>query len=116
MIRNFHPVPCLRQCTYLYLKYMTESFCLIESICDSYSNVRKNKSKLPFLSLCFCRPITRIFTSSWVQNCPRWGPRASQAAKSKAESAKRTHVRNKLMEQGISWQKLRLDRMETRKI
>lgn len=115
MIRNFYPVPCLRQRTYLYLKYLIEFFCLVESICDSYSNVRKNKSKFPFPSLCFCRPTTRIFTSSWVQKCPPWGPRASQAVKSKAESPKRTHIRNKPMEQGIYWGKLRLGRMETRK-
>ena len=92
---------------------MIEYFCLIESICDSYSNVGKNKSKFPFPSLCFCRPKTRIFTSSWVQNCPHWRPRASQAVKSKAESAKRTHIRNK---QGIYRWKLRLGRMETRRM
>ena len=66
-----------------------------EPISDSYSNVRKTNPNSLFLLCVFAvlHP-RRIFTTSWVQNCPRWGPRARQAVKSKAESAKRTHIRN----------------------
>ena len=37
MIRNFYPVPCLRQRTYLYLKYLY-----------SYSNIGKKQIQIPF--------------------------------------------------------------------
>ena len=73
---------------------------------------KKKQIQIPSFSRCFCRPTTRIFTSSLKLLTP--GTKGWSSSKIKSRKCKKNSP-NKPMEQGIYWPNLRLGCMETRK-